>query len=105
VAKIAFVNRKPFVRSTWVALSALAAGALLGGAWALVGRRLVEPALVYTALQSAFSAAVLGAMAGFRWQGLSLDVERLRARNSCKRAQANDAGGGWNTGCSTVGAA
>jgi hypothetical protein len=77
VEHTAFVSREPIVRTTWMALSALAIGALLGGAWALGGRRIIEPTLVYTALQSAFSAAVLGVLASARSQDLSLDVESL----------------------------
>jgi hypothetical protein len=65
------------MRTTWMALSALGVGALLGVAWVPGGRRIVEPTLLYTALQSAFSAVLLGVLASGRSLDLSLDVESL----------------------------
>ena len=75
--KTTFVNREPLVRAMWVALSALAWGALLGGAWGLGGRQIAEPSLLYVALQSLFSAAVLGVLSSGRLQDLSLDEDSL----------------------------
>jgi hypothetical protein len=77
VKKTTFVNREPIVRTTWLALSALAVGALLGGVWVLGRWRIAEPSLLCTALQAAFSATVLGVLASARSQDLSLDVESL----------------------------
>jgi hypothetical protein len=77
VEKTTFANRGPIGRSSWVALSALAVGALLGGVWVLGRWWIVEPSLLYTALQSAFSTAVLGVLASARSEDLSLDVESL----------------------------
>jgi len=99
------------MRTTWVALSALAVGALLGGAWALGGRRIVEPSLLYVALQSAFSAAMLGALAPAGSQNLSLDVEGLPVLSELVQECAAERSEQWSEhrsrlwACSAAGAA
>jgi hypothetical protein len=65
------ITREPIVRTTWVALCALALG----------GERFVAPSLLYTALQAAFSAMVLGALASSRSQDLTLDLCSLPVRS------------------------
>jgi hypothetical protein len=94
-----------------MALSALAVGALLGGTWVLGGRRIVEPTFLYTALQSALSAAVLAVLASARSQDLSLDVKSLPVCPEPAQACAEERSerwaeyGGYPWACGVVGTA
>jgi hypothetical protein len=71
------------VRTTaWRTIRALALGALLGGLLVLCNLQMSGSPLVCTALQSAFSAMVLGALASGRMQDLTLDLCGLPVRSA-----------------------
>jgi hypothetical protein len=93
------VTKELSVRTTaWRTIRALALGALLGGVLIPCNLQTSGSPLLCTALQSAFSAMVLAALAPVRSQDLTLDLWSLPVRSEPGPggAQENRESGGWS---------